>query len=294
MADSAGPAVQKPGLSSPPSAEEALAMLVASRGSGRLAAGATWLMRGHTRGETLASHIIALNRIAELQGVGFGDGHGDGNCRIGAMATHEQIFRAIPASASDLAALRIAAGSSANPGIRRLATLGGNLCSTGFANADLIPALMCLDARVGLLDADGRVELEMGAFMARRRDPVAHVVTHVGFRRQDLLTAHARIPDRDYPVCIASLALALDRQGRLSDLRLAVGAVEADARRWQGFEAQALGHRPDPAAMAELAHELGREFTPISALDAPGWYRLQVLPVLVRRAFEAIATEKRT
>jgi aerobic carbon-monoxide dehydrogenase medium subunit len=290
MTDNAGFTVQNTGLMSPQTAEEALALLVACNGSGRLVAGATWIMRGHTRGEILAPHLIALHRIPELRGVEFGDGH----CRIGAMATHDRIARAIPADAGDLAALKIATGHSANPGIRRLATLGGNLCSTGFANADLIPALMCLDARVGVLDADGRRAFDMEAFMVRRRDPAPYIVTHVDFRRGRLLTAHARTPDRDYPVSIVSLALALDESGCLSELRLAVGALEADARRWLRFEAQALGRRPDPPEMAEIARELADEFNPVSGLDAPGWYRLQVLPALVRRAFEHIAMETRT
>jgi aerobic carbon-monoxide dehydrogenase medium subunit len=287
MTGSAGFTVENTGLLSPRTAEEALALIVASGGSGRLVAGATWIMRGHTRGEVLASPLIALDRIPELHGVEFGDGH----CRIGAMATHDRIACAIAADAGDLAAMKIATGHSANPGIRRLATLGGNLCSTGFANADLIPALMCLDARVGVLDADGRGAFDMDAFMARRREPAPHIVTHVDFRRRRYLTAHARTPDRDYPVCIVSLALTLDELGCLSELRLAVGAVEADARRWPRFEAQALGRRPAPLEMAEIARELADEFIPASGLDAPGWYRLQVLPALVRRAFEHIATE---
>ncbi len=290
MTDNAGFTVQNTGLLSPQTAEEALALLLANDGSGRLVAGATWIMRGHTRGEILAPHLIALHRIPELRGVEFGDGH----CRIGAMAIHDRIARAIAADAGDLAALKIATGHSANPGIRRLATLGGNLCSTGFANADLIPALMCLDARVGVLDADGRRAFDMDAFMARRRDLAPLIVTHVDFRRHRRLTAHARTPDRDYPVCIVSLALTLDESGCVSELRLALGAVEADARRWLRFEARALGRRPDPPEMAEIARELADEFTPVSGLDAPGWYRLQVLPALVRRAFEHIAMEMRT
>lgn len=216
MADSAGPAaVQHPALFSPQTAEEALAALVESGGSGRLVAGATWIMRGHTRGEVFSPHLIALNRIPKLQSVDLSEN----GCIIGAMVTHDRIAREITPNSKDLAALKVATGDSANPGIRRLATLGGNLCTPGFANADLIPVLMCMDARVGVLGTSGRRELDMDTFMARRRDPAPHIVTHVSFQRSCWLTAHARTPDRDYPICIVSLALELDGQGCISDIR---------------------------------------------------------------------------
>ncbi len=273
-------------LTSPETVDEALELLAGGGPDTRAIAGATWIMRGPTRGEPVPARLVALNRIAELRGVEIGALSG----RIGAMESHDRIARALP-EAADLRALAVAAGASANPGIRRLATLGGNLCAVGFVAADLIPALMCLDARVEVATPEGRRNIDMTEFMAMRRAAGPFLVVAVRFGRSGFRTAHARTPARDYPVSIASLSMATDAEGRIADLRLAVGAVEADAKRWAGFEDRARGQAPDPAGMAALATEFSADFTPVSALDAPGWYRLQVLPVLVRRAFEQIRRE---
>ncbi|MFE3836416.1 FAD binding domain-containing protein [Pseudogemmobacter sonorensis] len=283
------PAITTPAiapLTSPGTVEEALALLHAGGAGTRAIAGATWIMRGPTRGEPVPARLVALNRIAELQGVEIGAQR----ARIGAMASHDLMARSLP-DAPDLHALARAAGASANPGIRRLATLGGNLCATGFVAADLVPALMCLDARIGIATAEGRRDLDMAEFMALRRGTTPFLVTHATFARSARRSAHARTPARDYPVAIASLALTLDTGGRIATIRLALGAVEADARRWTAFEARAVGKSPDPAAMAALARDLAGGLAPVTALDAPGWYRAQILPALVGRAFGQIVQE---
>lgn len=240
-------------------------------------------MRGPTRYEPVPDRLIALEKIAELHDCDFLSD----TVRIGAMASHDRIAGSLP-EGDDLRGLAIAVGRSANPGIRRLATLGGNLCAYGFAAADLVPALMCLDASVGVATPEGRSEMSVTEFLAIRRAPGPRIVTHVSFRRSRRLAAHARVPMRDYPVCIVSLSLALDQDGLTGDLRLAVGAVEQDARRWPILEAAAKGLVPDPAVMEALARDHVGEFSGHTALDAPGWYRRRVIPSMLRRAFEQI------
>ena len=48
-----------------------------------------------------------------------------------------------------------------------------------------------------------------------------------------------------------------------------------------------IGHPLDPHRAAEQAEGLSADFAGRDGIDAPGWYRLKVLPSLVRRAVEA-------
>ena len=68
---------------------------------------------------------------------------------------------------------------------------------------------------------------------------------------------------------------------------MAVGSVEATARRWPELERRLAGLALDPDTAAAAAEaELGA-FTGRDGVEAPGWYRVQVLPTLVRRAVHA-------
>jgi carbon-monoxide dehydrogenase medium subunit len=63
--------------------------------------------------------------------------------------------------------------------------------------------------------------------------------------------------------------------------------VESSARRWPGLERKLVGHPLDPQKAGAFAEaELGA-FTGRDGVEAPGWYRVQVLPALVRRAVDA-------
>lgn len=271
----------------PTSVDEALVQL-ARPGSAPIA-GATWMMRAGLRHEQIPSFWVSLDGIDALHQLELGSKV----MTLGAMITHDRMASALP-DAPDLRALVMAANGSANPGVRRIATLGGNLCASGFAAADLVAALLALDATVEIATPQGRGRLGMEAFLERRTRPGPMLLTSVQVARGAGHSAHARLPIRkagDYPVAIVSLWLEVDAEGRIADLRLAVGAVEDVACRWRNLEQQAKGQQPDPAAMEALARTHLADFTPRNGLDAPGWYRLRVLPVLVRRAFAQIRKE---
>ena len=82
--------------------------------------------------------------------------------------------------------------------------------------------------------------------------------------------------------------------GRIRDARIGVGAVEAAPRRWQNLEQALEGQPVDPALAETAARDLIADFTGRDAVDAPGWYRTSILPVLLRRAFETIRADYET
>ena len=253
-------------------------------------AGATWIMRAALRGETLAGVYVALRGIPDLREVEVRENE----VSIGAAITHAELAASLQ-RVPGCAGLAQAAAQAANPAIRRVATLGGNLCSVVFAASDLAPALVAAGAEVEIQDARGAARRPIEAFLAERPAlPPGWLLTRVFAPRAARLSAHARLPLRkagDYPVAIVSVSLERMEDGRARSARIAVGSVEPVARRWPALE-QALEGRPiDPGAAADLARERTGDFAGRDGVEAPGWYRTQVLPSLVRSAFQSLQAQ---
>ncbi|TWB98415.1 carbon-monoxide dehydrogenase medium subunit [Bradyrhizobium macuxiense] len=246
-------------------------------------AGGTWIMRSPIRHEPLKTHYVAIGRIAELSAIRI-----SGNAvEIGAAVTHAALAAAL-ADLPEFAGLVAAAGRSANPAIRAMATIGGNLSTSDFAAADCVPALLCLDADVEIADRNGRERISLAHFLeVRSKLAAGRIVTRIIVPRAECRTAHIRLPLRrsgDYPVAIVSLSVSVDAANRVRVARIAVGSVEPSARRWPPLEDALLGRPLDAAEAARIAAELTGEFIGRDSVDAPAWYRVSVLPGLVRRA----------
>lgn len=269
------------------SLDAAIAALTDLGEEGAPFAGGTWIMRAPIRHEARKATYVALGRIAELQAISVTPSA----IEIGAGVTHAALASAVAALA-DLQGLADAAGRSANPAVRAAATVGGNLCTEAFAAADLVPALLCLDAGVEIATAGGRERMTLETFLTRRGTLApGHLLTRIVVPRHGGRSAHARLPLRkagDYPVAIVSLRVACDPDDRVGEIRVAVGAVEPLARRWPALEAALWGARLDPGLAAERAAACLDAFTGRDGIEAPGWYRVQVLPALVRRAVAAV------
>jgi carbon-monoxide dehydrogenase medium subunit len=268
----------------PRSVEEAVAAVV-ERGAVPLA-GATWILRAPLRGEALAQGYAALG------GAGLGAVEIDeDDIRIGAGVTHAALGAAL-AGVEGFAGLAQAALQAANPAVREVATVGGNLCAAGFAASDLAPALIAAGAQVEIHTAAGVERQAVEDFVgARAARPPGWLLTRVFAPRSARLSAHARLPLRqagDYPVAIVSLSLELRADGAIASARVAVGSVEPVARRWPGLEQALEGRLLDPDAAAELARERIGDFEGRDGVEAPGWYRTQVLPGLARSAFRSL------
>lgn len=269
----------------PASLGEALASL-GERGATPLAGG-TWVMRAPLRREPFAPAYVGLSRIPELSLVEVTDDA----IAIGAAVTHADLANAL-AGFPEFAGLRLAAGSSANPAVRSAATVGGNLCTADFAAADLVPALLSLDATVELAGPAGSRLIPLPDFLAQRTGLLpGHILTKVVVARSGQRTAHARLPLRkagDYPVAIVSLALRVDAMERIGAARIAVGSVEATARRWTALEDALVGEPLDGARTTGIAGSLLASFNGRDGVEAPGWYRVRVLPALAGRAVASL------
>ena len=270
-----------------PTLDDAVAALAERGRDGAPLAGATWIMRAPLREERHDLSYVAISKIASLRELSVGERE----VSIGACVTHAEIARELT-SVPDCRALALAAGNAANPAIRQVATIGGNLCAANFAAADLVPALLCLDTEIELHGLGGAEQIPLSRFLEIRTSfAPGRLVRRVIVRRTPRHSVHVRLPLRkagDYPVAIFSLAVTFDAAGVVTSASAAVGSVEAAARRWHELEAELIGHPLDPAHAAEKAEHHCATLRARDGVEAPGWYRLKVLPNLVRKAANAM------
>jgi carbon-monoxide dehydrogenase medium subunit len=264
---------------------------LAERGSeAAVFAGGTWIMRSPIRHEPLEAHYVAIAKIPELMAIRITSD----TIEIGAAVTHAALAAAL-ADLAEFDGLATAAGKSANPAVRSMATVGGNLATSAFAAADCAAALLCLDAHVELAHRSGCERMTLARYLGIRPTLAPdRLLARIIVPRQDRRTSHARLPLRkagDYPVAIVSLAASCDMKGRIETVRVVVGSVEPAPRRWERLEAALLGQRMDPVRIAQLAADFSGDFIGRDGVDVPAWYRISVLPTLARRA--AVASLER-
>jgi carbon-monoxide dehydrogenase medium subunit len=271
----------------PGTIDEAVGLLASLGDGGAALAGGTWVMRAPLRGEALRRQYVSLRRLDALRGVA----RTEHEVRIGALATHTALG-AIEAGAGPLGGLAEAARRSAFPAVRNVATLGGNL-SAPFPEADLVPPLLAAEATVELAGTGGRELVELATWLDGPRRPDALIVGVRVPLGQDRRAWFERLTVRggaEYSLVSLAVSVDLAPDGVVSAARVAVGAVERTATRVEAAE-QALCGRPlSGASAAEAGEAAARTLTAEDGLDAPGWYRLAVLPALARRAVDHLGT----
>lgn len=262
--------------------------LAARRDGSAVLAGGTWMMRDPRRGIPLPANVVVVSAIPAFADVII---EAD-RILIGASVTHASLGKALRGVAG-MEGIVAAADRAANPAIRRVATVGGNLCTPDFPAADLVPAFLAHEAMVELATPEGTLLIDMSDFLRQRRDLLRSAILMSLHLRRDIATsAHARLPLRkagDYPVAIVSVAVQRD-----GAVRIAVGSVETEARRWTALE-HALAAEPDAIRQADRAADLAckhMDFNGRDGIEADGWYRCQVLPALLRRAVGALAIKE--
>jgi carbon-monoxide dehydrogenase medium subunit len=274
--------VKTPSLVVPTTLAEAVGELDALGGDGAALAGGTWVMRAHQRGESFALTYVSLLELPELTGATIGE-----RSSLGALLTHDELA-ALDDDAGPLGAVAQAARTSAFPAVRSVATLGGNLCAAGFREAELSAALLALDAEVEVASPSGTEALPLDTYLSTRPAGVlarAHVPCPAGRR-----SAYRRLTvlhGSEYPVCGVAVSFALEA-GTIRTARVAVAAVDtrprllaSAAELLEGVEAA------DEASVLDAGRAGGTELPEHDGLDAPGWYRLAVLPALLRDAVKA-------
>jgi CO/xanthine dehydrogenase FAD-binding subunit len=233
--------------------------------------------------------LLDLSLIPELAGID----HGPDGTRIGAMATWSAIAQADFPPAFD--ALKQASRQVGGVQIQNRATIGGNLCNASPA-ADGVPPLLALEAEVELAGPGGSRRLPLASFvLGNRKTALAPgellVAIHLPTQPAQMRSSFKKLGARAYLVIsIASVAinLALDAQGRIAALRIAVGACAAAPQRLTALEARLLGQVPSAALAGSVSASDLAALSPIDDVRASAAYRRDAALVLVRRALSGL------
>ncbi len=267
----------------PSSLAEALDALSSAPAAHLLAGGTDFMVEvnfGHRRPE----HIVALRRVAELQGWTAGDGTFD----LGAMVTYRQIEHEL---AGDLPALAAAARTVGSPQIRNAGTVGGNI-GTASPAGDALPLLTALDARVVCAGLEGERTLALTDYITgpKRTDRrPGELVTRVRFDRVRGPQHFLKIGPRNaMAISVACLALVLDLDRR--HVRVGLGSAgprPARPAEAEQFAAGALDWDTGEMALDDI-DEFGRMVAaaaaPITDHRGTTEYRRHAVGVLARRA----------
>lgn len=267
---------------------EATAMLAELGKDGEAVAGGTWIMRALQRHVTSRHGYVALKRLPELHGVVFKD-----PVDLGALTTHSELAAVDAGPAFEC--VRSAAQESAFPQVRNVATIGGNVRAVGFAEADLVPALLAAEAQLELHSPGGNEVVGLVDYLAGRDTrPAGEIITRVQIPTpSSRRSAFERLTVRtsgEYP--IVNVAVSADiADGVVRMARIAVGSVEPVAKLCAAAT-ELIGHPADDVtARTAVGEAAAAELNARDGRDAPGWYRTAVLPALIQRALARLATD---
>ncbi len=277
----------------PTSLEQAVELLAA--GEATILAGGTDLMpQSHAGRVKFKPTLMNIRRIPELKGIAL-DG---GWLRIGALATISELMAA-ELVRRHCPVLAEAGDHFASGQIRNAGTLGGNICNASPAGDTLVP-LLVLDAQVELVSRPN-------GSLHTRTLPLAQFFTGPGRTRREPneLLAAVRIPvpppgfiARFYKfgtrpaLDISAISIGLAgvlRDGRLSQVRVAFGAVAPTPLRGSATEQALEGKALTPDTIAAAAVAARDEINPISDVRASAWYRKELVHNMTKRMLENVA-----
>jgi len=279
----------------PNSVEEALAALTRYDGQAQLIAGGTDLIIELQEGRHSVQCLVDVTRIPGLDKIEERNGF----IVLGANVTFRQIKES-PLLHDKARVLAEAAGTVGALQIQTVATLAGNVVSA-LPAADGSVALGALDAEVEIAGQEGRAwrpvsELFLGPGQSTV-NPRREMVTAIRFaalgQRQG--SAWERIGRRRalvLPILNCGASLALEGEERIAWARLSLGPVAPVPYRARQAEAFLAGQPAGEEAFARAAEIAAGECQPRSSLlRASREYRLEVLPVLVRRSLGRAAEQ---
>jgi len=264
-----------------------VAAAVEMRGAGcEVLAGGTDLYPQHV-GRPLTKPVIDIGGLSELRGIEeTPDGY-----RIGALTRWADVAAAALPGCLD--GLRAAATEVGGVQVQNSGTVGGNLCNASPA-ADGIPPLLSLDASVELTSVAGNRVLPLEAFLTGYRQTALRsdeLLTAVLIPRgvEEARSAFLKLGLRRYlviSVVMVAVVVAVDPDGRVAEVRVAVGACSPVAQRLRSLESHLIGRSTDRVDTAMIAEHLST-LSPIDDVRATAEYRREAASVLVRRALES-------
>ncbi|MFQ5914987.1 MAG: FAD binding domain-containing protein [Nitrospinota bacterium] len=272
----------------PKTVEEAVEALGHYGDSARALGGGTALALLMRQGLFRPKAIVNLNPIENLRGIRSAP---DGGFLIGPLTLHREI-ESHPLLAERYPALAEMAHHVANPQVRNMGTLGGNLCHADPAS-DPPAALIAAGAQVAVQGPQGRrslpvedlfvgyyeTSLRMDEVLCEIRLPAPPQRSGLAYHRYTTTT----LEDRPF-VCVG-VGLKVSADGKkCEDARVAVGGASPAPTRATAAEEALRGADLSEELFGAASERAVEGIEPIDDVRGPASYRLEMVKVFFRRA----------
>jgi len=274
----------------PQSLDEAFGLMEKYEGRARYVAGGTDAMIRVKQNIWQPEALISLRWIADLCGIKKTGSFKARVLRIGSMTLWQEI-ETDPLVASHCPALADAAPMVANPQIRNVATVGGNLCNAA-PSADGAPPLMVMEAVLIIAGPHGEREVPISEFF---KGPGQHcmqpdeVLTAIVIPELPMHTGMAFLKSGrvTQDIAVANVAVCIEMaDGICKKCRVAAGAVGPVPMELQGVESFVEGKEITQDLLLEIQDKAAGEVTPITDVRSTENYRRTITGVMVKRALE--------
>lgn len=277
----------------PESLEEACALLDQHGDEARLIAGGTALLIWLRQRLLHPRVVISLAKIPHLSDVRFDK---KGGLRIGAATCHRDIELSADVR-RHYPLLYETFRKVAQPRIRNMGTIGGNLCQ-GDPLTDPGASLIALDAEVTLMSTKGKRTLPVEDFFVDYYETAlrpGEILTEirVPVPLDGLKCAHIKFtPRSEEDFATVGVALTLrQRDGLCEDLRLALNSVGPKILRARKAEELLRGQRVNNELIRALAEAASAEADPMEDVRGSAEYKREMVKVMVRRAVQQALRE---
>jgi len=276
-------------LHAPRSLREASQLLAEYAGEARPIAGGTALVLMIRQGLLRPRALVRLDRVPGLDSVQLDNGL----LRLGAMVPLHTIVHS-PLVRATIPLLAQTCNLVGNVRVRNAATIGGNLCEADYAS-DPPTVLVALDARVRVHGRAGERELAVAELIqdfyetSLAPDELVSEV-HVPVPASGMRGVYLKFVTRsaeDRPCVGVATLVRLDADGRVDELRVAVGAVAGQPLRLPAVEREVRGSRLSAEVLEALAQQYAAAVEPVADARGSAAYRRQMIAVFVRRALRA-------
>jgi CO/xanthine dehydrogenase FAD-binding subunit len=284
--------------SEPHSVADAVALAAQHGSSAQFLAGGTDLVvLARKRSQPLPPALIAIHRLAELQGV---EERADGSLHVGAAVTHAEL-ETNPAVLDRFTALADGAALVGSPATRNVATLGGNLCN-GSPAMDTGSPLLVFGASVTVRFETGSRDIPLAAFVegpGRTAASPGELVTSIRLAAPPPGAAGSAYVRLDYRLAMeiavvgAAALVVLTGDGRVAHAHVALTAVAPTCVSAPEVAAQLQGAVPDDEVLRRAAQAAATAARPIDDVRAPAGYRQAMVPIAVHRALAAAVRRAR-
>jgi carbon-monoxide dehydrogenase medium subunit len=279
----------------PTSIGEAVALLAEANGRARPLAGGTDLLVQLRRRLLDADLVVDVKRIPELSALSFDPASG---LTLGAAVPCARICEH-PQVSSHYPCLVDAASIIGGTAIQQRATVGGNLCNAA-PSGDAIPALIVLDASCTIAGPAGTRTVPVRGFCAApgltvlQRGEVL-VSLHLPPPTPSSGAHYLRfIPRHEMDIAVVGVgAWVALREGRISDARIALGAVAPTPLAVDDASTALIGREPSEEAYADAARRAQDAACPIDDVRGSVAQRRHLVGVLTRRALRGAVLRAR-